>query len=152
MKICEFHLSFRINNIPVMFQVMACRRPGEKPLSELMAVSILTHICVTRPQWVESIMAQRKEKFSRHQSMQIKLLLCSHHVVLNMFITDPFYWQGWVDSWVWVNYQICFMCDEITHSCLSMSLLFIFIIGMCNYKPHQILRGLVFKLTRRSSN
>ena len=33
---------------------MAWRRPGAKPLSEPMMVSLLTHICVTRPQWVNS--------------------------------------------------------------------------------------------------
>ena len=41
-----------INNIPVLVQIMAWRRPGDKPLSESMMVSILKHICVTRPQWV----------------------------------------------------------------------------------------------------
>ena len=34
---------------------MAWHRPGDKPLSELMMVSGLTHICVTRPQWVNKI-------------------------------------------------------------------------------------------------
>ena len=33
---------------------MAWRRPGDKPLSEPMMVSLPTHICVTRPQWVNS--------------------------------------------------------------------------------------------------
>ena len=42
-----------INNIPALVQIIACRRPGDKPLSELMMVSLLTHICVTRPQWVK---------------------------------------------------------------------------------------------------
>ena len=42
-----------INNIPSLVQIMAWRRPGAKPLSELMVVSLLTHICVTRPQWVK---------------------------------------------------------------------------------------------------
>ena len=32
---------------------MAWRRPGDKPLSEPMMVSLLTHICVTRPQRVK---------------------------------------------------------------------------------------------------
>ena len=41
-----------INNIPAMVQTMAWRRPGDKPLSEPMMVSLLTHICVTLPQWV----------------------------------------------------------------------------------------------------
>ena len=39
-----------INNISAMVQIMAWRRPGDKPLSEPMMVSLLTHICVTRPQ------------------------------------------------------------------------------------------------------
>ena len=42
-----------INNIPALVQIMAWRRPGDKPLSEPMVVSLLTHICVTRPQWVK---------------------------------------------------------------------------------------------------
>ena len=40
-----------INNIPALVQIMAWRRPGDKQLSEPMIVSLLTHICVTRPQW-----------------------------------------------------------------------------------------------------
>ena len=43
------------NNIPALVQIMAWRRPGDKPLSELMTVGVLTHICVTRPQWVNGI-------------------------------------------------------------------------------------------------
>ena len=43
-----------INNIPALVQIMAWRRPGDKPLSESMMVSLPTHICVTRPQWVNS--------------------------------------------------------------------------------------------------
>ena len=41
-----------INNIPALVQIMAWRRLGDKPLSETMLASLLTHICVTRPQWV----------------------------------------------------------------------------------------------------
>ena len=44
----------QINNIPALVQIMAWRRPGDKPLSEPMMVSLTTHICVTRPQWVNS--------------------------------------------------------------------------------------------------
>ena len=42
-----------INNNPALVQIMAWRRSGDKPLSDPMMVSLLTHICVTRPQWVE---------------------------------------------------------------------------------------------------
>ena len=41
-----------INNIPALVQIMAWRRSGDKPLSEPRMVNLLTHICVTRPQWV----------------------------------------------------------------------------------------------------
>ena len=41
-----------INNITALDQIMAWRRPGDKPLSEPRMVSLPTHICVTRPQWV----------------------------------------------------------------------------------------------------
>ena len=41
-----------INNIPALVKIMAWRRPGGKPLSEPVVVNLMTHICVTRPQWV----------------------------------------------------------------------------------------------------
>ena len=41
-----------INNNPALVQIMAWCRSGDKPLSEPMMVNLLTHICVTRPQWV----------------------------------------------------------------------------------------------------
>ena len=44
-----------INNTTSLVQIMAWRRPGDKPLSESMMVSLLTHICVTRPQWVKTV-------------------------------------------------------------------------------------------------
>ena len=43
------------NNIPALVQIKAWRRPGDKPLSEPMMVRLPTHICVTRPQWVNSL-------------------------------------------------------------------------------------------------
>ena len=43
-----------INNNPALVQIMAWRRSGDKPLSEPIMVSLLTHICVTRPQWVNT--------------------------------------------------------------------------------------------------
>ena len=43
-----------INNISALVQIMAWRRPGDKPLSEPMVVRLMTHICVIRPQWVNS--------------------------------------------------------------------------------------------------
>ena len=42
-----------INNIPSLVQIMACRRPGDRPLSEPMMVRSLVHKCITRLQWVK---------------------------------------------------------------------------------------------------
>ena len=51
----KFVPKVRINNIPALVQIMDWRRPGDKPLSEPMMVCLLTHICVTRPQWVKIV-------------------------------------------------------------------------------------------------
>ena len=61
MKMYEFGLIFywsfvpkvRINNIPALVQIMAWCRSDDKQLSEPMMVSLLPHICVTRPQLTE---------------------------------------------------------------------------------------------------
>ena len=44
-----------INNNPSLVQIMAWRRSGDKLFSEPMMVRLLTHICVTRPQWVNQV-------------------------------------------------------------------------------------------------
>ena len=48
----KFVAKVQISNIPTLVQIKAWRPPGDKPLSEPMKVSLLTHICVTRPQWI----------------------------------------------------------------------------------------------------
>ena len=50
-----------INNIPSLVQMMAWRWPGDKPLSEPMMISLLTHICVTRPQWVNTLRPEQND-------------------------------------------------------------------------------------------
>ena len=43
-----------IYNIPALVQIMAWHRPGHKPLSEPMIVILSRHICIIRPQWVNT--------------------------------------------------------------------------------------------------
>ena len=52
----------QINNIPALVRIMAWRRPGNKPLSEPMMDSLLTHICIFRPQWVNLGMGSPNER------------------------------------------------------------------------------------------
>ena len=49
-----FVTKVRINNITALVQIIAWRRPGGKPLSEPMMVTLLTHVCVTWPHWVNN--------------------------------------------------------------------------------------------------
>ena len=71
MKIYEFWLRFHwsfypkgpINTIPALVQIMAWSRPGDKPLSGPMMVSLLTHICATRPQWVKWFIARTPNSY-----------------------------------------------------------------------------------------
>ena len=61
----KFVPNVRINNIPALVQIMAWCWPGEKPLSGPLMDSLLTHICVTRPQWVlNSVRATCFEHFN----------------------------------------------------------------------------------------
>ena len=53
-----------INNIPALVQIMAWRRPGDKPLSEPMMVRLPMHICVTQPQRANVLQA----KWQQHRN------------------------------------------------------------------------------------
>ena len=65
-----------INNIPALVQIMAWRRPGDKPLSEPVMVSLLTHISVTRPQWVNTTI----NYFNTHASLSLWRLNAKCHL------------------------------------------------------------------------
>ena len=84
-----------IDNNPTLFQIMAWHRSGDKPLSEPMIVSLLTHICVTRPQWVNTT---RWHKSELTLAQVIGLLsdgpepmLTNHQWSLVAFLWDQFY-------------------------------------------------------------
>ena len=71
-----------INNIPPLAQKMAWCLPGDKPLYEPVMVSVMTPICVTRPEWVKGVVC--KNIFS-------DCLICS---VLSAHLEKPYvcYW------------------------------------------------------------
>ena len=49
-----------IKKIPALVQIMAWCRSGDRPSSEQMMVRLLTHICVSRPQWVKTFCSFNK--------------------------------------------------------------------------------------------
>ena len=57
-----------INNISALVQIMAWRRPDDKPLCEPMMNTLLTHTCGTRPQWVKNA---SYVVFTTHVEMEI---------------------------------------------------------------------------------
>ena len=72
----EFVPKGPINNIPALVQIMAWRRPGEKPSSKPMMVSLTMHIFVTWPRWVNSL---RPGDAYRHQwtaSSLVQVMAC----------------------------------------------------------------------------
>ena len=83
----KFLPKVRINNIPALVQIMAWRRPGDKSLSEPMMVSLLTHVCVTRPQWVKC-----------HIHF-ILIILGKQSLVWYMQITFVFQWWQQIIQW-----------------------------------------------------
>ena len=74
-----------INKIPALIQIMAWRRSGDKPLSEPMMVSLLTHICVTRPQWVKWCIVSHKAHWIRLACLNMPFEQVIH---LSVFIYD----------------------------------------------------------------
>ena len=75
-----------INNIPSLVQIMAWRRPGDKPLSEPMMVSLLTHICVTRVMgWVNALHKSFRNNWydhnKAHQSTTTRHAYFMRHII-----------------------------------------------------------------------
>ena len=66
----KFFPKVRINNIPALVQIMAWRRPGDKPLSGPVMVRLMTHISVTLPQWVNVIFTDCGEKYLQTPTSQ----------------------------------------------------------------------------------
>ena len=70
-----------INNIPALVQIMAWCRPGDKPLSEPMLVSLPTHICVTRPQWVDFHRCYHPLKWIQHYKWVVRGVCISIYIL-----------------------------------------------------------------------
>ena len=116
----EFVPKVRINNIPSLVQIMAWRRSGDKPLSEPMMVSLLSHICVTRHQWVNG--CHRVSVQARNQVKTIMwkiwwaILLCFHQFAHNFSVRFE-HNHAWFDTAKSVNFV--WLISEIDRSDLS---------------------------------
>ena len=81
----KFVLIGPINNIPALVRIMAWCRSGDKPLSEPMVVSLPTHICVIRPQWVKTLVASWRNHIEKLITLwiQISTFGPNSHIHLN---------------------------------------------------------------------
>ena len=107
-----------INNIPALVQIMAWHRSGDKPLSEPMMVSILTHICITRPQWVRAINKNMLSLFSNHNSQGPSNL---HSIRLFLLFTKNYmpkvHFAMVFELLIKISKKYaCFLCKEINYS------------------------------------
>ena len=107
MKIDEFRLKFYLclflggptNNIPALVHVMVWRWQGAKPLSEAMVVRLPSHICVTRPPWVEECLAEANTW--RSKITKIKLIQSFFKTVKPLICDKPTchkmtYFMSWI--------------------------------------------------------
>ena len=78
----KFVLKGPFNNIPSLVQIMAWRRPGDKPLAEPIVVWLPTHMCVNRSQWVNNPLLE--------QSIQYRIVGIS---LLTGCFEIPFFWK-----------------------------------------------------------
>ena len=78
-----------INNIPALVQIMAWRQLGDKPLSEPMMVSLLTHICVTWPQCVNKL---RPKKWMAD--------------ILQIMFSNGFSWKTMSEIWLTFHWNV----------------------------------------------
>ena len=86
----------QINNIRTFFQILAWRRPCDKPLSEPMMVSLLTHICVTRPQWVNDLCTKASKQLNAFTRFSKFLSFYSIKLVINNFNNGDYQYSSLV--------------------------------------------------------
>ena len=93
-----------INNIPALVQIMASRRPCDKPLSEPMMVRLTTHICVTRPQWVNMF-----KRFNINH-----LTLCA----IQIYKINFYFWTSPPSPRIRMNMVICYILYGVMLFCI----------------------------------
>ena len=80
-----------INNNPALVQIMALRWQGDKPLSEQMMARLPTHICVSRPHWVNCVTSVRYV-YRMHQSSYQQHSGATPKLVLSLCSLDHYTW------------------------------------------------------------
>ena len=89
---------------------MAWCRPGDKPLSEPMMVSLLTHKCVTRPQWVKPLHAKF---FSGNKNIYVHFMALLHIDMTQVVQISPHIREGLTYSiYYFSQYHCCWWLGD----------------------------------------
>ena len=75
-----------INHIQALAQIMGWRRPGDKPLSEPIVVRLMTHVCITRSQWVK--LKSREISFAHDLLLICPIVQISKWYATEMYMVD----------------------------------------------------------------
>ena len=105
---------------------LACSRPGDKPLSELMMISLLAHMCVTRHKWV---------KFDKIKD--ICSSLCKYALIALLYILQRKYFNLF---YLHIRLSCSFLVDLCT---LKISL---FLHLICKRSPQSFCTKALFKI------
>ena len=103
--------------IPALVQIMAWRRPGDKPLSEPMMIILQTYICVTRPQWVKT---PKTDVWSARGRLNMKMLSYMESYHTDKTISRPPHPLLWWEYHTW-KYG-CYTIPENTVAILKRGL------------------------------
>ena len=98
----KFVPKVRLNNIIALVRIMVWRRPGAKPLFEPMMVSLLTHICVARPQWVNTLWPKYNGWRFTHDIFKCVFLKGNVYILIKIQLL--YFWRSHFEKNI---YQIC---------------------------------------------
>ena len=112
-------LKVPIKNIPALVQAMAWRRLGAKPLSEPMLAISVMHICITRPQWINSLaLGMCACKFNFRCTLMIYCICFSDifnlkHIIKVYNYAVRLRTGGWYLMWNWRHFNSLWPSDII---------------------------------------
>ena len=118
----KFVLKGPINNNPALVQIMAWRRPGDKPLSEPRMESLLTHIWVTRLQWVNTWEPEQTRGHSAENIFVTNFRIFVSHFHWSFFLrilwTKRQHWiRQWLETWTKTTYlSVTYMRSFLEHN------------------------------------
>ena len=91
-----------INNIPTMVQIIDWHWPGDKPVSEVMLIILLMHICITGPQWVKQLVMHMYQC----EKTQFGLVVSYDNINLCQNLLRQSLVVSWRQAITWINVNL----------------------------------------------